>query len=64
MKKAKGVSAATWFYGPQGFGSTRGSFPVTETEKARLDRIVANLCVVNGVHTGICETCSAARDVK
>ena len=24
---ARGQSARAWFYGPQGFGSTRGSFP-------------------------------------
>jgi hypothetical protein len=25
------VSARAWFYGPEGFGSTRGSFPSSET---------------------------------
>ena len=26
----------------------------------RLDRLAESLCVVNGVHTGVCEVCAAA----
>ena len=55
MPKRKGVSAAAWFYSQPGFHAPS---PLTPRE----ERIVNALCVVNGVHTGICETCAAVAE--
>ena len=47
------TSARAWFYGPEGFGSTRGSFPTAETV-AKTDVAMARTA------KGLCPMCGGA----
>lgn len=47
--------ARAWFYGPEGFGSTRGSFPTSETVR-KTDEAMRR------TDSGLCPHCGKATD--
>lgn len=50
------LSARAWFYGPLGFDSTRGSFPVTGSTVRKADQAMRR------TDAGLCPHCGKATD--
>lgn len=53
---SRGLSARAWFYGPLGFGSTPGSFPVTSETVRKTDEMLARS------DKGLCVDCGGPKD--